>query len=254
MKRLLIIIFLAIAVLSCSKKENSTEETNPLVGIWLLESETENGVPPNKYTPPCYFLRTLAFDKEIVTIKRYNGNCEEKTTSFKYTLQGNTMRFVSENEEKTLTFTANGNRVVFTQEVEGEKGGKVILITTYKKLSDNPNDTSVIPTIPTIPASKLLGTWYLHSETIDGVATSDPCLTQTEVVFTEKEVTTTFYSGTNCSEKETVTNPYIFENNIINIEKSIVEVQVLTADKLVIRSESTSPKKIYITTYGRTKL
>lgn len=139
MRRTIFIFLLLIGVISCGKNDNNADTSNPLIGIWQLEEEIEQGKVVGK-SQPCFYLRTLTCSENTVTRHSYSSSCELNTVVFNYKFKNNTIEVVNEKGEtiKAMNFTLEGNKLTFNNTVKGKDGSDVILISVYRKVDKLP--------------------------------------------------------------------------------------------------------------------
>lgn len=251
-----ILIFLLIGIVACGKNDSSTDIgkndnntniPNPFIGIWQLEEEIEQGEVVGK-SQLCFYLRTLTFGENTITRRSYSSDCELTTLVSNYKFKNNIIEIVNEKGETigTVSPTIEGNKLTFNNTVKGKDGNDVVLISVYRKVDKLPEPETAFQ-------QSLLGKWFLHSEMIGGKEGTSPCLTKTEIIFTEKQITTVSYEGENCNDKAEIVADYTINGRTINTREVAIEIQGLTDETLVLGVETHNPRKIRILTCGRTQ-
>ena len=147
-----VIAILAVVLLvfiGCSKKDDVSNKD--LIGTWVLESETIDGVPEvdepsegyiDKPLENCGVKRFYVLKENQVTsghsVKYYDNKvlykCEVKYYKGTYSISGNTISFIGEDGRgSSSTFSISGNKLTFTNTGKDETGKSHTLVRTFVK-------------------------------------------------------------------------------------------------------------------------
>lgn len=147
-----VIAILAVVLLvfiGCSKKDDVSNKD--LIGTWVLESTTIDGVPEvdkpqdgyiDKPLENCGVKNSYVFTENqvtyIYTSKYYDYNkvlykCEVKYNKGTYSISGNTISIIGEEGGGfSATFSISGNKLIFTRTVK-EDGKTHTAVATFVK-------------------------------------------------------------------------------------------------------------------------
>ena len=147
-----VIAILAVVLLvfiGCSKKDDVSNKD--LIGTWVLESETIDGVPEvdepsegyiDKPLENCGVKDFFVFTANQVTsgyrVKHYGIDkvlykCEIKYSKGTYSISGNTISIIGEDGGGgSATFSISGNKLIFTR-IEKEDGKTHTVVATFVK-------------------------------------------------------------------------------------------------------------------------
>ncbi|WP_288897092.1 lipocalin family protein [uncultured Capnocytophaga sp.] len=148
-----VIAILAVVLLvfiGCSKKDDVSNKD--LIGTWVYESSTFDGVPEvdepqdgyiDKPLENCGVKRFYVFTENQVTsghsVKYYGIDkvlykCEIKYSKGTYSISGNTISVIWENKKGgSSTFSISGNKLTFTNTGKDETGKTHTLVETFVK-------------------------------------------------------------------------------------------------------------------------
>ena len=142
MKNLLKMAFIAVAIFvtSCGKSDDKTnnQTNNSLVGSWIIESETENGV--EKVLDECEKKNTYTFTADnkysLVSYDKNpaNNQCKENLEEGTYTITGKQIVLTEKGdrigEADEATFSITNNKLTLTFE-DFNKSSSVTETTVY---------------------------------------------------------------------------------------------------------------------------
>ena len=144
MKNLLKMAFIAVAIFvtSCGKSDeqtnNQTNNNNNLVGSWIIESETENGIA--KVLNECEKKNTYTFTTDnkysLVSYDKNpaNNQCKENLEEGTYTITGKQIVLTEKGdrigEADEATFSITNNKLTLTFE-DFNKSSSVTETTVY---------------------------------------------------------------------------------------------------------------------------
>lgn len=139
MKKLLYLFIASAMLLSCESEDETSMNSDPIIGKWQLTSTTENGTETSS---DCERKSTVTFssDGSFTYFSSYDdggANCSNESSSGTWKNSGNsnyTLDFSNGDSGDTKINFSNSNKVFSTTDTDDFNGTTTIYIETYKKI------------------------------------------------------------------------------------------------------------------------